>query len=193
MHRLEPQSGGAFRLNAGDSLEIIDIEGEQVADLALFSSADLRERFSAGRTLDYTQRIYLRTGDALHSNRSRAMMAIEHDDVGRHDYLLTPCSARMFELLWDAPGHPSCLSNLAAALAPYGLAEDDLNATLNVFMNVAVDQSGAISVQPPRSRPGSRVLLRALMDVTVGLTSCSSEHTNNGRCKPIGFRIGRLI
>ena len=62
--RLRPQSGCAFMLAARESLEITDPLGQQVADLAIFRAADPAEYFSAGRTLDYNQRIYLTTGDA---------------------------------------------------------------------------------------------------------------------------------
>lgn len=187
--RLPAQSGTALEIRAGDALEILDIEGEQVADVAIFSATDARERFSPGRTLDYNGSLYLTTGALLYSNRSTPLMGIEADDVGRHDYLLTPCSARMFEILRNCADHPSCHSNLRAVLGRYGISGDEIDATFNVFMNVLVDLNGRIQILPPRSKAGDRILLRALVDVVVGLTACSSEHSNNGRCKPIGYRI----
>jgi hypothetical protein len=106
-----------------------EIFAEQVADLALYVHADPREYFPAGRTLDYNGQVFLTTGSTLYSNRSTLMMRIEFDDAGRHDYLLTPCSARMFQLLHNLEGHPSCHANLARALQPFNISDDDIHAT----------------------------------------------------------------
>lgn len=189
MQRLQPQTGCAFSLSSGQALEICDPEGRQVADVAAFSQHDVRESFSSGRTLDYNEQVYLTTGATLYSNRSSQMLTIESDDVKRHDYLLTPCSSRMFELLRGESGHPSCLSNLARALSAFGIAEDDIHCTFNAFMNVSLSESGRVTVFEPGSKAGDKIVLRAQMDLIVGLTACSSEHSNAGRCKPIDFRI----
>src|SRR5205085_5160606 len=105
-------------LRAGQQLRVVDLEGEQVADLIAFSLSDKNEWLSSGRTIDYANRIYLTTGDMLYSNRSRPMLAIAADDVGRHDFLLTPCSPETFQIIYKnkAP-HPSCFANLATSLA----------------------------------------------------------------------------
>ena len=89
---IAPRSGAGFTLDRGQTLTVIDPEGRQVADLLAYSRADIREVISSGRTLDYASRLYLTTGDRLYSNRSNVMLDIIGDDVGRHDFLLTPCS-----------------------------------------------------------------------------------------------------
>src|SRR5436309_7897253 len=115
MRRLEPQTGTAFELNKGQSLRVIDLEGEQVADLVAFNRADHAEWLSSGRSIDYANSIYLTTGNILYSNRSRPMFTITADDVGRHDFLLTPCSSETFEIIYqDKAPHPSCFENLRA-------------------------------------------------------------------------------
>src|SRR4051812_40767225 len=83
MHRLEPQTGTAFQIGRGQQLRVIDVEGEQVADLIAFAADDQTEWLSSGRSIDYANRIYLTTGDILYSNRSRPMFTIMADDVGR--------------------------------------------------------------------------------------------------------------
>jgi uncharacterized protein YcgI (DUF1989 family) len=170
---------------------VIDPWGEQVADLLAYNRADTREVISSGRSLDYANRIYLTTGDALYSNRSRVLLRIEEDSVGRHDFLLTPCSADTFRILYDdLEPHPGCFGNLATALAPHGIGPDDIPVAFNIFMNVAVDgATGALSVDPPRSRAGDHVTLLAEDDLVVGLTACSAPQSNNGAFKPIHYRI----
>ena len=77
---------------------------------------DTREWLSSGRTIDYANTIYLTTGHTLYSNRSRPMWTIVDDTVGRHDFLLTPCSPDTFRILYKHTGHhPSCFQNLAQA------------------------------------------------------------------------------
>jgi uncharacterized protein YcgI (DUF1989 family) len=190
MNRLEPQTGTAFKLQAGQLLRVIDLEGEQVADLAAFNGSDKSEWLSSGRSIDYANRIYLTKGDILYSNRSRPMFTIVEDDVGRHDFLLTPCSAETFQIIYKNAGmHPSCFYNLASRLAPFGIAPDSIPTTFNIFMNVEIDARGTLKILPPRSKAGDSILLRAEMDLIVGLTACSAEMSNNYAFKPIGYEI----
>ncbi len=187
---LEPQTGTALVVARGERLEIIDPEGEQVSDLTSFARNDAREWLSSGRTIDYANTIYVTTGHVLYSNRSRPMWTILDDTVGRHDFLLTPCSAEMFNILHKHVGHhPSCFENLARHLQPFGVSPDAIPTTLNIFMNVDVLPSGELRILPPRSRPGDRLVLRAEMDLIVGVTACSAELSNNGRFKPIDVQL----
>jgi hypothetical protein len=194
MNRLEPQTGTAFELRAGHLLRVIDLEGEQVADLIAFNLADKAEWLSSGRSIDYANCIYLTKGDTLYSNRSRPMFTILEDDVGRHDFLLTPCSPETFQIIYkNAQYHPSCFENLATSLARFGIEPDSIPTTLNIFMNVEIDADGALKILPPRSKAGDSIVLRAEMDLIVGLTACSAEMSNNYRFKPIGFEITRQL
>jgi len=145
--RIEPQCGVAFELAAGETLRIVDPMGEQVADLIAFAADDRMEWLSSGRTIDYNNTIYLTTGHRLFSNRSRVMFTIAEDTVGRHDFLYTPCSAEMFQLLYGHPGgHPSCFGNLARALAGYGIDPDRIPTTFNIFMNVTIAPGGELTI-----------------------------------------------
>src|SRR3954464_14052358 len=190
LKKLEPQSGTAFQLRAGQQLRVIDLEGEQVADLTAFKAADKSEWLSSGRTIDYANRIYVTTNDILYSNRSRPMFTIVADDVGRHDFLLTPCSPETFQILYHHEGeHPSCFGNLCGGLAAFGIEPDEIPTTFNIFMNVDVLATGELRIGPPRSKPGDAIELRAEMDLIVGLTACSAEMSNNYRFKPIDYEI----
>ncbi|HEY2895793.1 MAG TPA: urea carboxylase-associated family protein [Gemmatimonadaceae bacterium] len=187
---LEPQTGAALTIAKGQLLKIIDSRGEQVSDLTSFAADDSREWLSSGRTIDYANTIYLTTGHTLYSNRSRPMWTIVADTVGRHDFLLTPCSPDTFRLIYGTTSHhPSCFENLATALAPFGIAPDTIPTTLNVFMNVEIQPSGELRILPPRSRAGDHIVLRAEVDMVVGVTACSAELSNNGTFKPIDVEL----
>jgi len=190
-HRIAPRSGVAFEVPKGALLTVTDPTGEQVADLLAFRKDDVREVISSGRTLDYASRIYLTTGDKLYSNRSNVMLEIVADDVGRHDFLLTPCSKDTFRIIYgDSDPHQGCFGNLAEALAPYGIAPDDIPVAFNCFMNVPVDgKTGELRVEPPLSKAGDRIVLRAAEDLVIGLTACSALQSNNGSFKPIDYEV----
>ena len=190
LQKLEPQTGTAFELSKGQLLRVIDLQGEQVADLTAFNRRQLDEWLSSGRTIDYATTIYLTTGHILYSNRSRPMFTIVQDDVGRHDFLLTPCSPETFKIIYqDESYHPSCFENLHIQLERFGIAPDRIPTTLNLFMNVEIQPNGELAILPPRSRAGDSITLRAEMDLVVGLTACSAELSNNHKFKPIGYEI----
>jgi uncharacterized protein len=191
MIEIPPRSGTAFLLNKGQRLKVVDPKGEQVADLLAFNADDVAESISSGRTLDYASRVYLTKGDPLYSNRSNVMLQIVEDDVGRHDFLLTPCSKDTFRIIYgDADPHQGCFGNLAAALGPYGITEDAIPVAFNCFMNVPVNgETGEITVEPPLSKAGDAIVFEAMMNLVIGLTACSALQSNNGSFKPIRYEI----
>lgn len=191
VNRIPPRSGTAFLLPKGARLTVIDPEGEQVSDLVAYNRHDTEEVISNGRTLDYLSKIYLSTGDAVYSNRSNVMFGIVEDTVGRHDFLLTPCSADTFRIIYGHENpHRGCFGNLAEALAPYGIGPDRIPTAFNVFMNVPIDaETGVLRVDPPLSRAGDHLTIEARMDLIIGLTACSAEQSNNYAFKPIDYRI----
>jgi hypothetical protein len=187
---IPPRSGTGFRLSRGESLTVIDPKGEQVADLVAFSAADLREVISSGRSLDYASTLYLTEGDAIYSNRSNVMLRIVEDTVGRHDFLLTPCSKDTFRIIYHEENpHPGCFGNLASALGPFGIEPDQIPIAFNCFMNVVIQPAGKFTVEAPLSRSGDFIRFRAEMDLIIGLTACSALQSNNYAFKPIAYVV----
>lgn len=184
------QTGSAFRLKKGQLLKVIDPQGGQVSDLVLFNEADVREKISAGKTMDFEESILISENDFLWSNRSRKMMKIIKDTNGRNDILLAPCSPETFKIMYDHNGyHPSCFENLYTNLENFGITPDDIPTAFNIFMNVQFEPDGKLSVLPPTSTAGDYVLLEAQMDLIIGMTACSAEDSNGGTFKPIQYQI----
>lgn len=187
---IAPRSGTAFQLKRGEILKVIDPLGTQVSDLVAFVAEDAREALSNGRTFDYEETLRMGEGRRLWSNRSRPMLAIVEDTVGTHDFLLTPCSEATFRHFYpEQPVHRGCFGNLSEALAPFGVEPDAIPCAFNVFMNVPVAPDGSLRVDPPVSKAGDFIRLRAEMDLVVGLTACSAYSSNGGSFKPIHYRI----
>src|SRR5581483_5520102 len=183
-------AGVGLRLARGEHLRIVDVEGGQTGDLMAFSR-DGRERLSNGRTFDYGGKIYLSTGDVLWSDRSNAMLTIIEDDVGRHDFLYSPCSLEMYRIQYGATGyHANCHDNLLAALRELGIEPDSLPTAFNFFMNVDVLADGRLKIAEPRCRSGDSMLLRAEMDLAIALSACPASSCNGGAPpRPLAFEI----
>lgn len=193
--RIPPRSGAAFVLPKGYYLTVIDPEGEQVCDLVAFNEMDRKEYLSSGRSIDYAGKLFLTVEDWLYSNRSSKMLRIIEDDVGRHDFTLTPCSADTFRILYghEKP-HRGCEGNLQNALSAFDIGRDQIPIAFNIFMNVEIDgASGKISVQPPLSKAGDKIVLRAEMDLVIGMTACSAGQSNNFKFKPIDYSVSQHI
>ncbi|MBC7585735.1 urea carboxylase-associated family protein [Tardiphaga sp. vice352] len=188
---IAPRSGTGFTLNKGQRLTVIDPQGEQVADLVAFDLADRREVISSGRSLDYASKLYLTTGDPIYSNRSNVMLRIVEDTVGRHDFLLTPCSRDTFRIIYgDEHPHQGCFGNLEQALKPYGIEPDQIPVAFNCFMNVVLDpKDWSMKVDPPLSKAGDHITFVAETDLLIGLTACSALQSNNFAFKPIHYEI----
>jgi len=193
-YHIPPQTGLGFTLLQGQLLRVIDPEGEQVADLVAFALGDSTEWLSNGRTFNYNETLYMTQGHVLYSNKSRPMFTILEDSVGRHDFLYTPCSLETFRIRYGVQGyHPNCLDNLTQALAPYGIEQHRIPTPFNVFMNVEVLEGGRLKILPPLSRPGDSILLRAEIDLAVGVSACSAGMANNYRCTAIGLEIAPAV
>ncbi|MCP3143498.1 DUF1989 domain-containing protein [Pyxidicoccus xibeiensis] len=186
-----PAAGGVgVRLRQGERLRVIDPQGGQSGDVFAVS-ADGAERLSNGRTFDYQGKIYLSTGDVLWSDRSRPMLTIVADDVGRHDFLYASCTIEMYRLQYGVKGnHPNCADNLGNALRGLGVDPGPPPTAFNVFMCADVGPDGALSFRPPPSRPGAAITFRAEMDLAVALSSCPASTCNGGQPpRPLAFEV----
>lgn len=191
MNIISPRSGEAFLLKKGERLKVSDIQGEQVSDFICFNLKDPKEYLSSGRTIDYEETIFLTKGNKFYSNKSNVMFTMDEDTVGKHDFLLTPCSADTFKIIYGHENpHRGCFGNLTEALEPFGISPDQIPICFNIFMNVSVDSlTGKVGVHPPLSKANDYVIIHAQMDLIVGLTACSAEMSNNYSFKPIGYEI----
>lgn len=190
MNIIPPRQGIGFELKKGQKLKVTDLEGEQVSDFFCFFKEDHDDYLSSGRTLDYLSKIFLGEGDLLYSSKSLPMAQIIEDKVGRHDFLLTPCSKETFSIIYEDPHpHHGCQGNLLKNFELLGITRSSLPTTFNIFMNVLISEEGKLTVAPPTSKAGDYVIIEALDDLIIGLTACSALQSNNGSFKPIGYEI----
>ena len=188
-----PAGGGVpLRMKRGERLRLVDPNGGQSGDLMAFST-DGRHRMSNGRTFDYAGKLFLTTGDVIWSNLSEPMWTIVDDQVGRHDFLYASCSLEMYRKQYGVTGyHANCHDNLCQGLRQLGLQPDPLPTSFNFFMSVNVAPDGKLSFDPPRSRAGDSLELRAEMDLAVVVTACPASACNGGAApRPLAFEVVR--
>jgi aminomethyltransferase len=172
----------AYRVAAGDYLQIIDLDGQQCSDFLAFDAADMRYGLDATTTRTLGAKIYPGPGLAgrFFDERMRPLVEIIQDTCGRHDTFGLACTAKSYA---DAgfPGHANCTDNFNAALAPHGIAPRAGWPAINFFFNTAVAADGAIATDESWSRPGDYVLLRAQCDLLCASSSCADDvFTTNG-------------
>jgi urea carboxylase-associated protein 1 len=164
-------------LQKGQTIRIVDVEGNQAADTLFYNAADIAERYSAVDTVRSQGNIYLEAGTKLMSTENRVMLEITADTVGRHDTLGGACASESNTVRYDLEKRHmhSCRDNWMLALAineTYGLTKRDITHNINFFMNVPVTPEGGLDFADGLSGPGKYVELRAEMDVLVLISNC---------------------
>ncbi len=160
---IPPSSALAFSLHEGNSIKIIDPEGNQVSDFVAISADDAGERFDQDRTRVNNWSNLVKEGTALYSNRNARILEVVEDSVGVHDMLFPCCSSFVYENMFHVSPRKGCFENLAIALSNYGISADEIPNPLNIFMKVILDsETGKIDIGIAPSRPGDFIEIRAL-------------------------------
>ncbi|NMZ69773.1 hypothetical protein SAMN05216370_2165 [Pseudomonas peli] len=162
-------------VKAGQTLRLLDLEGNQAVDTLFYSAANPRERYDVQRTLRKQNRVYLTTGSVLYSNLGQPMLTISADTCGRHDTLGGACAQESNTVRYalDKRYMHSCRDNfLRASLHDGRLNKADISANINFFMNVPVTPEGGLTFEDGISAAGKYVELKAHMDVIVLISNC---------------------
>ena len=182
------RKGKAAFVSQGQSVKLINTHGSQVVDTWAFARHDLKEFMSMEHTRATLVKIMPATGDHLYSNRRRPMLTIKEDTTpGIHDTLMAACDDYRYGLLGCTEYHDNCTDNLAAALYELGLSAPETPSPFNIFMNIPWTEEGALSFDPPASKPGDYLLLEAQMDLVVAFSACPQDilPINGRQCTPV--------
>ncbi len=170
--QIGPGEAFASAVAAGQLVQIVDLGGKQVAEFVAFAGTDASEWLSTGQTRAANNSIVLQRAMTLWSNRQRAMFELVTDTVGRHDMLVSGCSAKPGKPGGTVAASGPCRDALTAALGDEGVGGEGLPDPINWFMNVALVQRGAFEVREPLSERNDQVVLRALTDTVVAVAAC---------------------
>jgi len=183
-----PWSGPVRR---GQSLRIVDLEGQQAVDTLFYNPEDFTERYCAQETLLAQRSAYVTTGSRLISNLGAAMLTVTADTCGLHDTSAGACSCEANTVRF---GHHTrymhaCRENFLLELARYGLGKRDIVSNLNFFMNVPVRPDGELAIVDGLSKPGDYVELRAEMDVLCVISNCPQVNNPCNGFNPTPIRL----
>jgi urea carboxylase-associated protein 1 len=178
-------------LERGQTLRIIDSEGQQAVDALLYAADDLTERYSAQDTLRTQGSAYVQLGTNLISNRDRVMARITADSCGQHDTSAGCCSCESNAVRFgEATKYQhACRENFILELSKYGLTKRDIVANLNFFMNVPIDPSGNFTVVDGISAPGNYVDITADMDLVFVISYCPQINNPCNGFNPTPVRV----
>ena len=183
--------GRAIEVNEGEFLSVIDVEGSQVADFFALQRPDIRRYVSPHQTRSALRRIRLQLGDLIVNNHREPVFEIVRDDVGVHDLLICACSPNLYTQRFNLDDHRSCRMNLLEALGPYGLEEHWAPDPINLFMDTPPQPDGTFAYRDAPSKPGDRIVLRALTDVVAAVSACPFDlgPLNGGGITPIRLEV----
>src|SRR5882757_7940059 len=189
---MQPGTGKAIELFAGQILRIEQVEGLQCVDFNCFNLDDYKEFIHCGRTRT-VHGFHPTKGAFLWSAppRERALLYILEDTVGRNDVLFPRCSAYVYESAYGFDAHTNCHDIQAEAQREYGLTPDDVHDSFNLFMCTEVTMDGRATITRQETKPGDHVDLLALTDVLAIPNVCGADvmRTSNFALKPIKLTV----
>ncbi|MBB3953899.1 urea amidolyase associated protein UAAP2 [Novosphingobium sediminicola] len=178
-------------IRAGQTLRIVDLEGNQAVDFLLYSADDDAERYSMQDTVSAQGNLFLREGTVLRSNEGRAMMTIAATSVEYHDTIGGACSCESNTLRYGhhTKSQHACVENFLEANLTQGRGKRDIVSNINFFMNVPVEADGSLGIVDGISAPGLTVDLRAEMDVIVVVSNCPQINNPCNAFNPTPVRM----
>jgi len=160
----------------GQTVRIVDLEGNQAVDTLFFDAHDPTDRYSAVDTLREQGNIYLTTGTRLVSTEGNVLLTIVADTCGRHDTLGGACAAESNQVRYalEKKYMHSCRDTFLLEIQTRleRLGKRDITHNINFFMNVPVTPEGGLTFEDGISGSGRYVELRAERDVTILISNC---------------------
>ncbi len=177
---IRPGQATAYEVKKGEFIQIVDVKGRECSDFQAFSLRALDQGLE--RAIDPTTTrslmgsLYPAPGifSKYWSVDQEPLVEIVQDTCGRHDTFGLACTARYYEDM-GYPGHVNCSDNMNTDLARFGIRPRGGWPAINFFFNTMLDDSNAIGMDDPWSRPGDFVLLRALSDLVCVSTACPCD------------------
>lgn len=175
----------------GQTLRIVDSEGQQAVDAVLYCADDTAERYSTQDTLRTQGSAYVELGTRLISSRGRVMARITADTCGRHDSSAGCCSCESNAVRFgeETRYQHACRENFILELSKYGMTKRDIVANLNFFMNVPIDPDGKFTVVDGMSAPGNYVDVTMDLDVIFVISNCPQVNNPCNGFNPTPIRV----
>jgi urea carboxylase-associated protein 1 len=178
LHSFRVEAGDPFvhEIRCGQTVRIVDLEGNQAVDTLFYNARDYTDRYSAQDTIREQGNIYLTTGTRLLSTNGNVLLTITADTCGRHDTLGGACAAESNMVRYDLSKRymHACRNTFLKGIQlwNHGLDKRDITSNINFFMNVPVTPEGMLTFEDGVSEAGKYVELEAGMDVLMVVSNC---------------------
>ena len=177
---IQPGNATSYAVKKGEYIQVVDVKGRECSDFQAFSLRALDQ--GVEREIDPTTTrslmgsLYPQPGifSKYWTVDQEPLVEIVQDTCGRHDTFGLACTARYYEDL-GYPGHVNCSDNINADLAQYGIRPRGGWPAINFFFNTMLDETNALGMDDPWSRPGDFVLMRALTDLICVSSACPCD------------------
>ncbi len=166
-------------------IKVINTHGTQVVDCWALNVENRGEFMSMEHCRVAFERICPRKGDTMVTNQRRPILKIIEDSAsGTHDTLLAACDRFRYQQLGCKEYHRNCTDNFWEALIEIGMKPIELPSPFNLWQNTPVEPGGAIKPNPPVTKKGDYIVLRAEMDLVICLSACPQDITSICGNKP---------
>jgi len=192
--RVKDSSAIAYKVKAGEYIQVIDVEGQQCSDFQAFIEDDLNNNVELCLDPTVTRSQMLAsypapgTHDKFYNQNSVPLVEVIQDTVCRHDTFGLACNAKYYEDR-GFPGHISCTDNFNSSLAEYGVKPRRNWAAVNLFFNTAIEECHSLTSDVSWSRPGDYVLLRAVNDLVCVSSACPDDTTSANGWNPSDIHV----
>ena len=190
-HFVAAQAPWSGLVRRGQTIRIVDLEGQQAVDTLFYRADDFGERYSSQDTVRQQGSAYVTTGTEVMSNEGNVMLTVTADSCGRHDTSAGACSCEANTVRF---GHATkylhaCRENFVLEVGRHGMTKRDIVPNINFFMNVPIEPSGDLAIVDGVSRPGDFVELRAEMDVLCVISNCPQINNPCNGFNPTPVRV----
>ena len=175
-----PGNAYTYEVKKGEYIQILDVKGRECSDFQAFSrralDKGLEREIDPTTTRSLMGSLYPAPGifSKYWTVDQEPLVEIVQDTCGRHDTFGLACTARYYEDL-GYPGHINCSDNMNLELSRFDIRPRGGWPAINFFFNTMLDDTNALGMDEPWSRPGDYVLLRALSDLVCVSTACPCD------------------
>lgn len=187
--RVGPADARAFEVAKGEHVQIEDLQGSQVSDLLAYHKDRPGVGLSTTVTRALVEGLFPLPGQGIYDAEGELLLTLVEDTVGRHDTFAPACNRETYQA-FGQPDHPNCTDNFNRELAPFGYPPRRFYEVVNWFYNTKIGPDGRIiEVEPPLSKAGDYVLLRAERDLVVAASACPDDVTPTNGFDPTDVMV----
>lgn len=165
----------AFEASKGQLVKIIDLEGQQVADLIAFNKSNYKERLSPSHTYIKNLSLKIKEGDIMRSTLRNPIFEVIEDTGKNHDLLMPACDERRYSVDYGVENHRSCVSNYEEVLIDYNINRDSFENPVNLFQKTNIDTEGNMKQETGASKAGDYIVLKCLQDLIISVSACPMD------------------